>query len=184
MPQESIEAGVSLAFFSGDKLLGGPQAGIIVGDEELVARVSRHPLARAVRIDKLSMAALAATLLHYIRGEATDKIPIWRMIAESEEDLAARAAGWTAALGGGQTVVGGFSTVGGGSLPGEVLPTSLVNLDGSVAPGGAEGLSQKLRRGSPPVLGRIEGERVLLDPRTVLPEQEDALLQVVGKALG
>ena len=184
MPQESIEAGVSLAFFSGDKLLGGPQAGIIVGDEELVARVSRHPLARAVRIDKLSMAALAATLLHYIRGEATDKIPIWRMIAESEEDLAARTAGWTAALGGGQTVVDGFSTIGGGSLPGEVLPTSLVNLDGSVAPGGAEGLSQKLRRGSPPVLGRIEGERVLLDPRTVLPEQEDALLQVVGKALG
>ena len=182
MPQESVAAGVSLAFFSGDKLLGGPQAGIIVGEETLVARVSRHPLARAVRIDKLGMAALGATLLHYIRDEATREIPIWRMIAESGEALAARATGWAAALGHSVKVVGGHSTIGGGSLPGEVLPTSLVSLAGD-AHGGAEGLGRRLRAGTPPVLGRIEDERVLLDPRTVLREQDDDLMRVVSGAL-
>ncbi len=182
MPQESVGAGVSLAFFSGDKLLGGPQAGIIVGEETLVGRVSRHPLARAVRIDKMGMAALGATLLHYIRDEATREIPIWRMIAQSGEVLAARAARWAEALGHTAKVVGGHSTIGGGSLPGEVLPTSLVSIDGDPY-GGAETLARGLRAGPPPVLGRIEDERVLLDPRTVLHEQDEALLRVVSGAL-
>ena len=106
MPQESVRAGVSLGFFSGDKLLGGPQAGIIIGTREAVDVVSRHPLARAVRIDKISMAALAATLLHYVRGEALSEVPVWRMIAATELDLKSRASEWAGAHGsrrGGQT---------------------------------------------------------------------------------
>ena len=99
MPQESVSAGVSLSFFSGDKLLGGPQAGIIVGDRGLVGMASRHPLARAMRIDKLSLASLSATLVHYVKGEAVEEIPTWRMIAEPVEALRERAAGWAASLG-------------------------------------------------------------------------------------
>ena len=180
MPQESMAAGASLAFFSGDKLLGGPQAGIIVGDASLIGQVSKYPLARAVRIDKLSMAALGATLLHYVREEATERVPVWRMISEAPGDLESRAEAWTASLKRASSVVSGHSTIGGGSLPGEVLPTSLLSLD---AGDGAEALASRLRRGSPPVVGRIEDDRVLLDPRTVLPEQDESLLQVVGEAL-
>jgi L-seryl-tRNA(Ser) seleniumtransferase len=183
MPQESIAAGVSLAFFSGDKLLGGPQAGIIAGDPDLVREVSRHPMARAVRIDKLSMAALSATLLHYVSDEATQKVPIWRMIAEPPAALEARANKWKESLGQPCEVVDGLSTIGGGSLPGEVLPTSLLSLEATGLPGGADALATRLRRGAPPIVSRIEDERVLLDPRTVLPEQDDALLATVSAAL-
>ncbi len=183
LPQDSIRAGVGLGFFSGDKLLGGPQAGIIVGKKELVSIVSRHPLARAVRIDKLSMAALSATLLHYIRGEATEKVPIWRMLSMPADEARSRASAWAAAIGRPASVVPGFSTIGGGSLPGETLPTWLVSLDTTGIEGGAEALARRLRQGTPPVIGRIEDERVLLDPRTVLPEDEPALLRVVGQAL-
>ena len=182
-PQESIAAGVSLAFFSGDKLLGGPQAGIIAGDPDLVAKVSRHPLARAVRIDKLSMAALTATLVHYVKDEATHKIPVWRMVAEPADSLESRATRWRESLGQRCSVAEGSSTIGGGSLPGEVLPTTLLSLDTGGAIGGADALLERLRRGNPPVIGRIEDERVLLDPRTVLPEQDEALIGVVGQAL-
>ena len=182
MPQESVAAGAALAFFSGDKLLGGPQAGIIVGDEELVGRVTRHPLARAVRIDKLSIAALTATLLHYVSDEATESVPVWRMISESADDLKTRAEGWSASLAVRSTVAEGHSTVGGGSLPGEVLQTWLLGLDPAGRTGGAEALAERLRRGEPPVIGRIEDERVLLDPRTVLPDQDEALLRVVSKS--
>ena len=183
MPQESIAAGAGLAFFSGDKLLGGPQAGIIVGNTGLVDALSKHPLARAVRIDKLSIAALAATLLHYIRDEATREVPVWQMLAQSEEELGVRAGAWQAALGGKASAVEGLSTIGGGSLPGEVLPTTLVRLEPDGDAGGAEGLAGRLRQGDPPVVARIEDERVLLDPRTVLPAEDEALLKVVSKAL-
>jgi L-seryl-tRNA(Ser) seleniumtransferase len=183
MPQDSIKAGVSLGFFSGDKLLGGPQAGIIVGRKDLVSVVSRHPLARAVRIDKLSMAALSATLMHYIREEATKKVPIWRMIAMSCDELEARANRWKVELGDQASVARGLSTIGGGSLPGETLTSWLVSLDTQSIEGGAEALAKRLRRGDPPVVGRIEEEKVLLDPRTVLAEEEDALLRVVKQAL-
>ena len=99
MPQESMNAGASLAFFSGDKLLGGPQAGIIIGTTELIQKISKHPLARAARIDKLSMAALSSTLLHYIRDEAQQKIPVWRMITSTPEGLESRVNGWVMSLG-------------------------------------------------------------------------------------
>ena len=180
MPQESMAAGASLAFVSGDKLLGGPQAGIVAGSEEMVGLVSRHPLARAVRIDKLSMAALSATLLHYVRGEAERKVPIWRMVSASHGETSARAEAWAAAVGG--RLRDGLSTIGGGSLPGETLPTTLLALDGK-AHGGADALAGRLRRASPPVIGRIEDDEVLLDPRTVLPEQDGALMQALKDAL-
>ena len=183
MPQESVDAGASLAFFSGDKLLGGPQAGIVAGKRNLVAGVSRHPLARAVRIDKVSIAALTATLLHYLRDEASAKIPIWEMIARSPGSLAERAEAWRSAIGGPTSVVPGQSTVGGGSLPGETMATSLLSIDASTMPGGASSLAAKLRRCSPPIVGRIEDERVLLDPRTTPPHLDETLVRGVSQAL-
>ncbi len=183
-PRESVEAGADLALFSGDKLLGGPQAGIAVGRGELVSRLARHPMARALRLDRLSMAGLSATLLHYVRGEATDKVPVWLMIASTEEDLGRRAESWRVAVGRGATTLPGRSTVGGGSLPGETLPTHLLSLDGAGAPGGAAGLARRLRLGDPPVVARVHEDRVLLDPRTVAPEEEQRLLDAVRAALG
>ena len=184
MPQESIAAGCGLALFSGDKLLGGPQSGIVVGQRELVRRLEGHPLHRAMRIDKLSLAALTATLLHYLKGEATQVIPIWRMIATPVEALEKRARGWQKAVGKRATVVESESTIGGGSLPGETLPTWVLALSAEAIPGGADGLAKRLRDTDPPVIARIEGDRVLLDPRTVLPEEEEPLLRGVKAAVG
>ena len=176
MPQESVSAGMGLVFFSGDKLLGGPQAGIIAGRRELVSRLARHPLARAVRIDKLSLASLTATLVHYLRGEAEREIPVWRMIAATPESLRERAFGWKSQLSGPYSVVESHSAVGGGSLPGETLPTWALALDAMEMPGGAEGVMRRLREGRPPVVARVEGERVLLDARTVGPGEDEELL--------
>ena len=183
MPQESIGDGASLAFFSGDKLLGGPQAGIIVGRSEMINVVSKHPLARAVRIDKGSLAALNATLLHYLKDEATTKIPIWEMISRSPEFLAQRAESWRLAIDGPTSVVPGESTVGGGSLPGETLPTSLLSIDATEMPGGANALAANLRRGDPPIIGRIDAERVLLDPRTVPQHLDDVMVRGIFHTL-
>ena len=184
MPQESIADGCGLAFFSGDKLLGGPQAGIIVGRQELVDRLARHPLARAVRIDKLSLAALSATLLHYLKGEATSAIPTWRMIATPEDEIKRRATRWRRVFARPRaSLVRGESTIGGGSLPGETLPTWLLALATNASNGGAEGLAQRLRQADPAIVARIEGERVLLDPRTVLPEEERVLVRALRQAI-
>lgn len=184
MPQESVRAGVGLGFFSGDKLLGGPQAGIIVGNRDLVAKVASHPLARAVRIDKLSMAALSATLLHYIRGEATSTVPIWMMISKTVDDLNATAQRWRDAVGQGAAVGDSRSAIGGGSLPGETLPSRVLSIDATKLHGGAAALMSELRQGVPPIVARIEDEKVLLDPRTVLPEDEDSLVDTLTQALG
>ena len=183
IPQESVEAGASLAFFSGDKLLGGPQAGIVVGKRSLVDAVSRHPLARAVRIDKVSIAALTATLLHYLRDEATAKVPIWAMIAQGRKELEYRAISLQKAVGHMASVEEAWSTIGGGSLPGETLPSWAVTIDASGVEGGAEALSRLLRSADPAVIGRIEDERVALDPRTVLPEQDAILARVLAEVV-
>lgn len=182
MPQESLAAGVDLAFFSGDKLLGGPQAGLIAGGSSAVDRLARHPVARAVRTDKMSLAALATTLLHYLRGEAVDRVPVWQMIATTPEAIEARAGRWAESVVGRATVVETRSTIGGGSLPGETLPSFALSIDpGDV---GADALIARLRGGSTPVIGRIENDRVLLDPRTVLPRQDGGLTAVLQTALG
>ena len=171
MPQESLAAGAGLVFFSGDKLLGGPQAGIAAGSAELVAALRSHPLARALRADKMTLAALRRTLLHYVRGEATAKIPVWRMIAAPLDELDARAKAIAERVGEAACVVDGASRLGGGSLPTDELPSRIVSVDAS-AVGGAAELARRLRTGLPPIVARIEGERVLLDPRTIPPERD------------
>jgi L-seryl-tRNA(Ser) seleniumtransferase len=174
---------MGLVFFSGDKLLGGPQAGIVVGKRDLVNRLERHPLARAVRIDKLSLAALTATLLHYLGEDAEEQIPVWRMISTSVEAIKDRAQHWQSRLGASAEVEPSRSAIGGGSLPGETLPSWVVALTCGETSGGAEEAMARLRRAEPPVVARVEEDRVLLDPRTVLPEDDDALLQAVWQAL-
>ncbi len=176
--QESLAAGVDVVMFSGDKLLGGPQAGIILGRADLLAKIKRHPLARAVRADKTRLAALSATLIHYLKDEAEREIPIWQMIAQTPEYIRARAEAWKAELGCGQ-VIPAESTVGGGSLPGENLSTFVLSLS---IKSSAKFLA-KLRKHTPPVIARAEDDQVLLDPRTVLPEQEPALLAALSEAL-
>jgi L-seryl-tRNA(Ser) seleniumtransferase len=172
--QESLAAGVDLVCFSGDKLLGGPQAGILVGRADLIAACKKHPLARAIRADKLCLAALSATLLHYLKDEAEREIPIWRMISAPLDAIRTRAETWQTALGNGE-VVAAQSTVGGGSLPGESLPTFVLAL---AQPSPARFLA-KLRQFTPPVIARLENDKILLDPRTVLIEQETALLAAI-----
>jgi len=169
--QESLAAGADIVCFSGDKLLGGPQAGILIGKADLLARIKKHPLARAVRADKLCLAALTATLLHYLKDEAEREIPIWRMISALPKQIKVRAGHWAGELGQGE-VLSSESTVGGGSLPGESLPTWVLALTVE----SPDKFLEKLRREQPPVIARTENDRILLDPRTVLPEQEGALL--------
>jgi L-seryl-tRNA(Ser) seleniumtransferase len=178
---ESIAAGADLVLFSGDKLLGGPQTGIIAGKSELIAQLRRHPLARAVRMDKASIAGLATTLLHYLRGEALTKVPVWRMIATPLADIERRARRWARAIGYGARVVDGRSMIGGGSLPEESLPTKLVALPGDGAQ--ASEVARRLRLGATPVVGRIEHGALLLDPRTVRPDEDRTLVPAV-KAVG
>jgi L-seryl-tRNA(Ser) seleniumtransferase len=182
MVQESLEAGAHLVCFSGDKLLGGPQAGIIVGRASVVEPLKRHPLARALRADKLCLVALQRTLLHYLRGEAAAEVPVWRMIAQDQDQIAARATDWQRSwreAGLTATLLGGRSAVGGGSLPGETLPTTLVALETP----NADAAAAALRAGAPPVVARIEEGRLVLDPRSVLEEQEPKLLKAVAVAL-
>lgn len=169
--QEAMDAGADLICFSGDKLLGGPQAGIVVGKAELVAKLKKHPLARAVRADKLCLSALSATLTHYLRDEAEREIPVWQMIGYTPEALRARALRWVEETGQGE-VLAGESTVGGGSLPEETLPTFLYAL--AVRQPGK--FLARLRKTNPPIIARIQEERVVFDPRTVLPDQEGAFL--------
>jgi L-seryl-tRNA(Ser) seleniumtransferase len=174
--QQSLAAGADLVTFSGDKLLGGPQAGLIVGRAPLIAALRQHPLARALRVDKTTLAGLEATLLAYLHGRATTEIPVWRMIAATPEALHARAERLAEAIGSPHvTVVPCTSAVGGGSLPGETLPSFALAL-GSPQP---DALAQRLRTGTPPVVGRIVEDRLLLDVRTVLEDQDQALVEVV-----
>jgi len=176
--QDSLKAGADLVCFSGDKLLGGPQAGIILGRPDLIAKLKKHPLARAIRADKLCLAALSATLLHYIKDQALTHVPIWRMISTSAEVLQNRTLEWISRLGQGQ-IKAGLSTVGGGSLPGETIATYLLALD---VPNPTRFLAH-LRTSAPPVIARIEEDQVVLDPRTILPEQDSILLTILERLL-
>jgi len=178
--QESLAAGVDLVTFSGDKLLGGPQAGIIAGRADLVAKLKKHPLARAIRADKITYAALSATLLHYLKGEAEREIPVWRMITTPPDMIRARAQRWLDTLPAGAGELSpGESTVGGGSLPGETLRTTLLALTVS----SPQRFLKKLRQSSPPIIARVEHDRVVLDPRTVLEEQDETLFLAVKSIL-
>ena len=173
--QEAVAQGADLVTFSGDKLLGGPQAGIIVGKADLIARLRTFPLTRALRVDKTTIAGVQANLLHYLKGEAERKVPIWRMISMSLAEITERARKLVKALGpvGAKCeLLPGRSMVGGGSLPEESLPTTLIALPGVAS----ESLGKALRCGSPSIVARAHGEKILLDLRTVLPRQEEALV--------
>ncbi len=183
MLQESVSQGAALASASGDKLLGGPQAGVIVGREDLIAKLKRHPLTRALRVDKTTIAGLQATLLHYLKGEAEARIPIWQMMAAPIQAIEERAARWAEKLTQmsiAARVVDGRSTVGGGSLPGETLPTKLA----AIQVDSADELARRLRAADPPVIGRIEDDLFLLDPRTVLAEEDEALIEAIKSCVG
>jgi L-seryl-tRNA(Ser) seleniumtransferase len=169
--------------FSGDKLFGGPQAGIVLGRDEqgaaAVKKMSRHPLARAVRIDKLTLAALEATIRLRLTGRLAE-IPVERMIGTQVEDVRRRAAMWSVKLeerGVGTSLVPGESAVGGGSLPGHALPTVLIALSGP-----ASRLAAALRQGDPPVIARIEKDACCIDPRTVLRGEDETLIDAVEVA--
>jgi L-seryl-tRNA(Ser) seleniumtransferase len=181
--QDSLASGADLVACSGDKLLGGPQAGLLLGRAALVDRVMKHPLARAVRVDKMTLAALIATLDLYLT-QSIGSVPVWDMLGASPESIAKRARAWQSrleALGAAVEVVAAESTVGGGSLPGERIATTAL----AVSPrhGGAADLLRRLREHEPPVIGRIVEERILLDPRTVLPGEDDAIVEAVLAAL-
>jgi L-seryl-tRNA(Ser) seleniumtransferase len=175
LPSERLAAGSDVVTFSGDKLVGGPQAGLVVGRADLVGRMRRDPLARAMRPDKTTLAAVALTLGLYRAGRATIDIPVWRMIATPVDDLRARAASLADGLGDRVEVVDLRSTVGGGSLPGETLPSTGLALTG----GSAMKLLAALRHGSPAVIGRIDDDRVVLDLRTVPPDADERLARAI-----
>jgi L-seryl-tRNA(Ser) seleniumtransferase len=179
-PQESLAAGIDLVSFSGDKLLGGPQAGIIVGKKSAVDVLKKHPMTRALRVDKVTLAGLQATLLHYLKGEAVKKIPVWTMMAATRDDLDARAKKWAERLRAARldaVVIDAESTVGGGSLPSETLPTRAL----AIAVASPDEFAARLRQNIPPIIARIEEQRVVFDPRTVLAAEEDALLAVIER---
>ena len=175
---DSVKAGVDLISFSGDKLLGGPQAGIIIGKKNLIQKVKTHPLARAVRPDKICLAGLSATLTHYLKDEAIQKIPIWRMISQTPLDLENRANAWREKLLIGE-VIPSLSTIGGGSLPEETLPTFVL----AISTQKPEAFMKKLRTLNTPVIARLDDNKILFDPRTVLPEHETSLLHGIEKIL-
>ncbi|MFP6594878.1 MAG: L-seryl-tRNA(Sec) selenium transferase [Dehalococcoidia bacterium] len=179
--QQSVDAGVELSFFSGDKLIGGPQAGIVAGNAEWVERLGRHPLVRAVRIDKMGLAALSATLTSFLKEKAPEEIPVWRMISLSLDTITRTAESWLNEID--SPAVGlrdGQSTVGGGSLPGETLATTLLAV---TPPDSPDAFAGRLRSGPTPVIARIEDEVVVLDPRTVLDGQSAAVVEAVKLAL-
>jgi L-seryl-tRNA(Ser) seleniumtransferase len=184
--QESLTAGVDLVTASGDKLFGGPQAGLILGRADLIDQLKRHPFIRALRVDKTTLAGLQATLLAYLEDKAVAEIPVWRMIAADPIQLGRRARKWqetllqTSAVSSESVqVVDSFSTVGGGSLPGQTLPTKVL----AVAVDAPDKIAQQLRQVATPVITRIENNRLLFDPRTVLPEQDTPLLQTLQQLL-
>lgn len=165
--QESLLAGADVISFSGDKLLGGPQAGIIIGKKTLLDKIKKHPLARALRPDKICLAALTATLTSYLKGKAEQEIPVWQMLSMSMKEIDARAQKWKNELAMGE-VIDGRSMIGGGSLPQESLPTRLLALHIKKPT-----LFLKLLREQPtPIIARIEDDRILFDPRTVFQTQD------------
>jgi L-seryl-tRNA(Ser) seleniumtransferase len=187
--RQSVEAGFSLVLFSGDKLLGGPQAGIIAGKKDFVQKVRRHPLFRALRVDKLSIAALEVTLRAYLHG-AWNEIPALRMMHLTLEEIAARTRAFREALLA-QTddadaeieIAEGRSLVGGGSTPAQSLATCVLRI--ASARHSATALEARLRQSTehPAIIARIEEERLLVDLRTVFPEQESLLAKALAAAL-
>ncbi len=178
--EQSLAAGADLVLFSGDKLLGGPQAGLLAGRRDLVQTLARNPLARAVRADKLTIAALEATLATHAAGRR-DELPVWRALRLRPDDLRPRAEALARFVGTAATVRDGVSVAGGGSLPGEGLPSVLVEVD--PGPPGDETILARLRAADPPVIARAERGKVVVDLRTVPPELDRAVHRALREAL-
>ena len=176
---ECIDDGADLVLASGDKLIGGPQAGLIIGKSSLIDTIRKHPLTRALRPDKATIAGLAATLQHYALGEAIEKIPIWQMISMNESILQQRAQQFADAWGSQAQVITGQSTVGGGSLPGQTLTTRLCAI--SLPQQKLELISKELRTADVPIISKIQDSMLQLDPRTVLIDQDIHVLNTLGK---
>ena len=176
---ECIDDGADLVLASGDKLIGGPQAGLIIGKSSLIDAIRKHPLTRALRPDKATIAGLAATLQHYALGEAVEKIPIWQMISMNESILQQRAQRFADAWGAQAQVITGQSTVGGGSLPGQTLTTRLCAI--SLPQQKLELISKELRTADLPIISKIQDSMLQLDPRTVLIDQDIHVLNTLGK---
>lgn len=176
--EAAIRDGADLVVFSGDKLLGGPQAGIVAGRRALVDRCRRHPLARAVRIDKLQRAALEATFEAHLRGDPPTGVPVWDMLTADVVELRRRAEQLAETLGDGAMAEACSGVVGGGTLPGIELGSWAVVLPGP----SPDRLAGRLRDGTPPVIARVEDDRVVLDLRTVPPDRDGALAELVRTA--
>jgi L-seryl-tRNA(Ser) seleniumtransferase len=199
--QASLRAGADVVAFSGDKLFGGPQAGILAGRRDLIDKMRHHPLMRALRVDKLTYAALEATLVEHLRGRAAETVPVIRMLSLKVDEIDGRAtsivrqltdaAGTAGAAGAAGTaaesvrvdIIDGFSAIGGGSAPGERLPTRLIAIDASTSASAsslsADALLTRLREHDPPVIARIEQDRVVFDLRTVAPDQDVKLASAI-----
>ena len=180
MVTEALSAGVDLICFSGDKLLGAPQAGIILGKKKYVDKLKKHPLHRVLRLDKMFLAGLESVLLYYLKGEAIKKIPVWQMISTPVDVLQARAEKIQDELrtsGIELAIQKSQSTIGGGSLPGETLPTVTISVSSVQSVDRSANLQAKLfREQSPPIIGRIENDKLVLDLRTVFPHQDEILI--------
>ena len=177
--QDSIATGVDLAFFSGDKLLGGPQAGLAVGSKAAVSKLASHPLARVVRCDKITLGALSATLMAYLGNRPELEIPIWMMIAATADSIKKRAEAWKESAGIG-TVVETGSAIGGGSLPGQTIDSFALTFK---PPNKPDEFCRQLRCQNTPIIARIESDMVVLDPRTVLEHQDDAVIDGIRSIL-
>ena len=182
-PRERLGDGADLVTFSGDKLVGGPQAGFVVGRGDLIGRIRRDPLARAMRPDKVTLAAVAATLGLYRAGVATDRVPVWRMIAAPLDELRRRAEAVVAAIGPAASAVEVRSTIGGGSLPGETLPSLAIAIDAGTSGRAPDRLLARLRAGEPVVVGRIEAGCAVFDLRTVEAADDRALGEAIRVAM-
>ena len=182
---EALSAGADLVCFSGDKLLGAPQAGIILGRKKYIDILKKHPLHRALRLDKMFLAGLEKVLLYYLKGQATEKIPVWQMISLPLKALQARAEKIKAALEKSDIKIAiqkSQSTVGGGSLPGETLPTVVISVQSFGRSPQDESVDRqaKLFREQPtPIIGRIENDRFVLDLRTVFPQQDEIIISAI-----
>jgi L-seryl-tRNA(Ser) seleniumtransferase len=182
MVQERVAAGADVVCFSGDKLLGGPQAGYIVGKKPLINLMKQAPLLRALRVDKVTLAGIEATLRHYRRGDALARIPIWRAITASVGEVEQRARAWKEQLGPGDRrlhVIEASSPIGGGALPELTLPTRALAVGGH----DPDELARALRLADPPVVARVQDDQVIFDPRTVMPAEEEAMLAVLRARL-
>src|SRR5439155_17579322 len=179
---EALASGVDAVAFSGDKLLGGPQAGILLGTKAAIEACRTDPIARAVRADKFTLAALEATLALYRDPEtARREVPVLRMLTDDVEEIRRRAEALRTGVGESADLTEGESEVGGGSFPGAKLKTWLVRLTPPRQT--ADSLAQRLREGDPPVVARIEADRVVLDARTILPSQHDSVIRAVRRAV-